>query len=1022
MNLKTTFFTFILFIPGLVLGNTLSWDSIRAKQYFDQADDLYNSGQFDQSSQLYLKASRIYDQTGQIEKYLDCLTESCRNIISLGHHDSSIWLMNKVIAIASRNFGSKHPAISIAYNRLAFAYTDLGDLHKALQYDEANLELVLNLYGHSHIHTIKAYYNLAHSYQFLNRFNECLDNCEKAIDAIELLNPENKNFLLSYVFLLMGKSYSDIWDYDQALNYSLKSHELTEEIFGDISIAAAKSYGDISANIYEDMGQYDKALQFQLKGLSILEQIFPTDLQTKANGYINLGKLYYKHYNLYDSAIYFLKKGLNIFQKDYPGHYHNVIAMLDLALTFEKKGDALQALKQFQRAEKYYQDHLTPDPDHTANLYKLFGNHFYNKASFQQALEYYQKGIDALAKNVIPSNSLYEPVVLSEYIQLQELIGLLQNKARTFHIMYKNNPKVKYLEAAQANYRGAVHGLDSIRIHLQENWSKQYLMDYHYDIYEGWIETSIALYQHHQNKDYLEEAFQAAEQSRARLLLENLMADNMTKFAGVPADLLTLERNLKSDINLYQGMLLDHQVSEEKENDQIKLWKNKLFALRRRQDSLNAALKQQYSKYYAFKYELQIPSVAEIQQTLSAESCLVEFFTTDSLIYSFLISPSNFNVNVHATRQSIDSLVAKYRHEIARGRIAQNSQDFTRFSHLSYVLYQELFESVEKSLPPGTEKLIISPHGLASLLPFELLISHPGSEEQGFGQLDYLIKQYQISYTPSASILLQELPESPTWEQQFAGYAPSYNPTFLASTREINPEYSDQITQLKHTTDEVISAGKLFKGTHYVGDEATEEAFKTAGNKSRILHLALHALVDDQNPLRSKLIFSQNARINEDGYLNAYELYNMQLNNELVVLSACNTGYGKLHKGEGVMSLSRAFNYAGSRSLIMSLWAVNDHSTAEIMNYFYQELASGRSKDEALRQAKITYLEKADLLMSHPYYWGAFIASGNMDPLIQQEEYSMISLLMIIALTLFTIIFIYLKWRKQSSGEVVNSP
>ena len=142
----------------------------------------------------------------------------------------------------------------------------------------------------------------------------------------------------------------------------------------------------------------------------------------------------------------------------------------------------------------------------------------------------------------------------------------------------------------------------------------------------------------------------------------------------------------------------------------------------------------------------------------------------------------------------------------------------------------------------------------------------------------------------------------------------------------------------------------------------------------------MHALVDDTHPLSSKLIFAPDQKDSlNDGFLNAYELYNMSINADMVVLSACNTGYGKITRGEGVMSLSRAFRYAGCKSLVMSLWQADDKTTATIMKLFYQNLAAGQQKDEALRHAKLSYLDHADPLTAHPYFWDAFIVSGNID-------------------------------------------
>ena len=123
-----------------------------------------------------------------------------------------------------------------------------------------------------------------------------------------------------------------------------------------------------------------------------------------------------------------------------------------------------------------------------------------------------------------------------------------------------------------------------------------------------------------------------------------------------------------------------------------------------------------------------------------------------------------------------------------------------------------------------------------------------------------------------------------------------------------------------------------------------------------------------------------------DDSLMLEELYAQRLHAEMVVLSACETGIGELYKGEGIMSLGRGFTYAGARSLISSLWEVNDRSTAMIMKAFYQYLAEGVEKDLALQQAKKDYLSRSDQFQSHPYFWAAFVANGDMKALEMEEK------------------------------------
>jgi CHAT domain-containing protein len=171
----------------------------------------------------------------------------------------------------------------------------------------------------------------------------------------------------------------------------------------------------------------------------------------------------------------------------------------------------------------------------------------------------------------------------------------------------------------------------------------------------------------------------------------------------------------------------------------------------------------------------------------------------------------------------------------------------------------------------------------------------------------------------------------------------------------------------------------------------------------------MHALIDDENPMYSRLVFTQGIDTLEDGNLHTFELYNMKLNHDLAVLSACNTGYGKLQKGEGIMSLARAFSYAGVPSVVTSQWQVNDQSSFELMDLFYEYLTKGLSKDEALQKAKIDYLQNTNGLTAHPYFWATHILIGDTTPIQSSKSNALYYVLILGVMALAGVIYKNLK-------------
>jgi len=196
---------------------------------------------------------------------------------------------------------------------------------------------------------------------------------------------------------------------------------------------------------------------------------------------------------------------------------------------------------------------------------------------------------------------------------------------------------------------------------------------------------------------------------------------------------------------------------------------------------------------------------------------------------------------------------------------------------------------------------------------------------------------------------------------------------------------------------------------------ATEKTFKNEAENYSVLHLAMHAIIDNENPDYSGLAFSTKNDKTEDGFLHIYELYNLDIRAELAVLSACNTGSGKIQKGEGVMSLARAFFYAGCPSVVLSLWAVDDNASAVIMKNFYKYLKKGLPKNKALQQAKLDFIQQAKCNHAHPYYWAPFIQAGNTDSILF-ISHSGINITVIICIAILILLAGGLLFRKRLRG------
>ena len=314
------------------------------------------------------------------------------------------------------------------------------------------------------------------------------------------------------------------------------------------------------------------------------------------------------------------------------------------------------------------------------------------------------------------------------------------------------------------------------------------------------------------------------------------------------------------------------------------------------------------------------------------------------------------------------------------------------FCHNSYTLYQKLIKPFENEIKD--KKIIIVPDGKLNYISFDALIDEMPDTTKiiRFNNLSYLIRKNCINYTYSANLLYKFDDLSRKANKSVLAFAPEYQTdTFSFENNKL------VLMPLPGVKKEVNNISHEVKAKVFEGAEATEINFRKNVENYDILHLAMHAYINDSLPAFSRLAFTQHTGKlpNDDGWLNTADIYNLNLNARLTVLSACNTGIGKLQKGEGVMSLARGFLYAGCPSIIMTLWEAEDNSGTKIMSSFYKYLKKGKPKDQALRLAKLDYLDNANPRLAHPHYWLSYVTIGNSTPLFRSYDFYFFSLLIL---------------------------
>jgi CHAT domain-containing protein len=377
-------------------------------------------------------------------------------------------------------------------------------------------------------------------------------------------------------------------------------------------------------------------------------------------------------------------------------------------------------------------------------------------------------------------------------------------------------------------------------------------------------------------------------------------------------------------------------------------------------------------------------SIERIQnQLLDRKTAILEFFLGERESYLFFITKSDFISKTLPSRAEIENSIKAYLKMLStwpkrkfRGILAAKR------------LYQDWLNSFKGILSSSIEHLIIVPDGILYYLPFETLICDAEGRNP---KQQYLIEQYKVSYTPSVSslaFLVNKKIEKERPKRLLAIGNPDYslkisspgklNKIYGEALREIYLNNGFDFSSLPYTKKEVLQISKYFPREEvdiYLNAEAREEVIKKAPLRDyQIIHFACHGFQDEKSPFRSALVLALDSDMEEDGFLQVREIYNLRLNADLVVLSACQTGRGKLENGEGILGLPRIFFYAGAKSTISTLWKINDKSTSDLMRYFYRYLAEGNDKAQALRLAKLKMIKSK---FSHPFFWAGFVLNGN---------------------------------------------
>jgi len=799
-----------------------------------------------------------------------------------------------------------------------------------------------------------------------------------------------------------------------AMDYFLKALAVNSKYYPKGHMSKASIYNKIATS-YRYQGDPESALKYFSKSMLIAKGHSAENASLLQSNYNNMGATF-MDMGQFPKAIESFGKSIET-QVVYglPANFMPIISRANIADCYaiqEKHKEALVHYKDAYESMKVLYGEKSPDVAHICNNMTVT---LMEMGEVDSALYYTQKSLIANVIDFDEMDVLKNPSSDNfHFLDEMEALYALGNKSANLHDVYLKTKDLKYLEAGYDVLNLTLSFFDKLESGNKSARDKVYLYQNIQETFVVGVKICMLLYELTNDKDYQQRAFSIAEVNKAALLRQALQEDNAQNFGGVPDSLLKLEQQFKQQIAHYENEWLTAELSKEKENA-LEI-ANRIFEEKKSYRALKKQFEESFSDYFQLKYNKETPQIIDLQQLLDSDAALVSYLWNPPECFAFvLLKDTTYVVDQSLPNlgQEVDSLFAL----LHTSKLAMKNPVLFKdlYSKYAYGLYQNLIGNL--ALPKSIQQLLVIPDGSLHYIPFEALLQSPVTDQkQKTPTFDYLLKRYSIHYVYSASLFQQlKLRKKGATNNRMLAIAPSYEKAekkLLASRSGVERTIRKNLNKLPGVQEEVQQLDGLFQGAFLYGLDANEASFKEKATGFGILHFAMHGLLDSKNSTNSSLVFTENGDGIEDNFLHAYEINNLKLNAQLVVLSACETGHGKFESGEGVMSLARSFMYAGANSVMATLWQVNDASMVILMESFYQNLSEGMTKSEALGQAKLSYLERASEISGHPAFWAAPVLIGDNAALIIQKKTNWWILGGVLVIGLLLVGFI---WRRQQS-------
>lgn len=908
----------------------------------------------------FLNTTTSQNLSNKQESYLNSLYK-----FMYTNQDSTHYYKEKLVKLAKKQKDNKQLVYTyLASNKSNLVFNNVKELDQNLKKLDSLIQQVTKTgekledfdeIKNSYLHDKAAYFFKQNNYK---KAKEKLNLIFKSVSNISdsSLTDSHKN-LIDVCYKFIAKIHSLSEEYELALQYLDKSIRYTKSKNTPSKAYLLSAVYRQKSGIYKKLKNYKKANFYAIKALN----------HTLTHNNNNQNQLINEVYNTsenyialkkYDSAAYYLNliKSYADINTPYGFLYYKSKAKLN-----EVTGKKDEVVDNYKKAlQQLHTKWKGLKQIEIAETLQSYSNFYLNNNQYTEALKQNTAAINQVSGKAVVSSSINQ-ITLFKLLQQKTLIELHQSN---YDSVIKTTMQATRL-------------LDTLKPNFKSKADKLLLIENAYSVFENGLDAICNNYKINQQES-INNAFFLLEKSKSTLLLEALLSVKAEKFSTIPEKILSKEDIYKTTITNLEKQL------NNKQNDALK---DQLFDVKSNYRQFLDTLENNYKHYYNLKYNAKVATIKTVQKELNPDTAMLSFFYGNNAIYGIILDQNNTFFEKIELNKTLEQKLKLFQKQVSNPKtkitvIKENA------SNLYSILAAPFFNKVNQP------NLIILTDGLLNYIPFESLVKDN----------NYLVKDYAISYINSAT-LLKELEDKKDNKNSLLAFAPEFEGDIYSSVR------SKSLQPLPHSKTEIQNINQFYKGNLFTNNEASLDNFKTNAANFGIIHLATHAIFDDTNPEYSYLAFG-----NEDtDLLYVADLYNLNLNANMVTLSACESGIGDLKRGEGLLSLARGFYFSGAQSISSTLWKINDASSAKLMANFYQNLSNGQLKNQALQQAKLNFIkDNKDNALSHPYYWSGFIVSGNTEALITPNYW------LWIGLGVAFVVLVFILFKKNSLLQIVK--